>query len=111
MQRQHESRYYSNEAMRHLQRQINELWEVIDRRVEDVTPTHDPSLDSLPYYQADDGAGSVHDPQLFKVVHTGNNWYQVVDSEGKPVHEGKLRQAAAAALMQAKVNIFMQSVV
>lgn len=166
IQREHKSQYYNNENLRHLQRQINELWEVVDRRVEDVkteefagpmpcqhtarerlemakeaklkgvkvvhflTTDEDEKEVSWEEYVAGmekeiiaEETGDVEEPrtltqeeiegmtgiteamkgcpspvlnpQPFKVVPTGRGWYQVVDSEGKPVHEGKLRRDAA----------------
>lgn len=72
------------------------VMDVVDRQ--DATPAAAAFMDA-----------AAHGPQPFKIIPTGNGWYQVVDiKEGKAIHEGKLRKAAAAALMQAKVNIFMQ---
>ena len=178
MQRRHESQFYSSEGMRQLQAQIDELWEVIDRRVvevaelrrtvdEDCHGDHqerknkaiaeaggstlfywdheagkvmarpvpvDPEAEPVdrrvedveeelrpePYaspllrpatfvnapvdhFHFVNEAASTYDPldlpshkpQSFKIVHTGRGWYQVVNSEGKPIHEGKLRKGPA----------------
>lgn len=105
MTRRHKSNYYSNEGMRQLQAQINELWEHLEAvrqayvKSEDTTNTDVfNDLDSevqvvrtTPF--PDDPP--VYDPQPFKVQPTGRGWYQVVDSEGRPVEERKLRQKAA----------------
>ena len=131
MQRRHESQFYSSEGMRQLQRQIDELWEVIDRRVEDVKPpgmvsiadaqplmvrwdsesdevvtepmpaASAPNYDPAEQAAADARVNKIIDaspalnPQPFKVNHCGRGWYEVVDSEGKPIHEGKLRKGPA----------------
>ena len=41
--------------------------------------------------------GVVHNPQPFKVIHCGNGWYQVADSEGKPIDVRKMRKEPAEA--------------
>ncbi len=90
MTRRYESRYYSNESMRHIQKQINELWEMVDRRAEDVEAPL-----NVRAKNPTEGVAGVFTPQPFKVIPTGRGWYQVVDSDGKPIHEGKLRRDAA----------------
>ena len=136
MQRRHESRYYSSEGLRHLQRQINELWEhfealrqahvksggtgtgpvpvdpeagpdiaTVDRRVEDMeeprtlTPEEIGNMTGITEVMTGHQPPALN-PQSFKVIPTGRGWYQVVDSEGKPIHEGKLRAKPAYDRLQ-----------
>ncbi len=115
--RQHESQYYSSEGLRHLQRQINELWALVDRRVEDVKVAVSPAeecMSPVTLMTYKDGELVPRDPppalnpQPFKVIPTGRGWYQVVDSEGKPIHEGKLREAQAKVRLEMAVAAAMR---
>ena len=99
MTRRHKSHYYSSEGLRQLQAQINELWEWVEGFSEVVmartlTPEEIEGMTGIT--EAIKGCPPpAHDPQPFKVQPTGRGWYQVVDSEGKPIHEGKLRKVEA----------------
>ncbi|KKM27122.1 hypothetical protein LCGC14_1577830 [marine sediment metagenome] len=148
MQRRHKSQFYSSEGMRQLQAQIDELWGVVDRRVEDVEAaveelrpesyasphlrpattfvganvrvrwdsekgevvtepmpdkTSAPGYDPAEQAAADASVNEIIDirpalnPQPFKVNHCGRGWYQVADSEGKPIDVRKMRKEPAEA--------------
>jgi hypothetical protein len=85
--------------MRQLQASINELWEVMEGLASKASV---PVIDHDANNAADTAevAAELH-PDPFQVAHLGRGWYQVVDHEGKPIHEGKLRKGPAQETWQA----------
>ena len=133
MTRQHKSQFYSSEGMRQLQAQIDELWGVVDLAWKTADPIADlllpdgcipvldekseqkrreldniflaPSID----HDADNAATTAEvaaelQPDPFQINHLGRGWYQVVDNDGKPIHESKLRKEPAQEAWQAAMT-------
>lgn len=111
MERKHASKHWPNSGMRDLQAQINELW----RAIEQLTSPPMISEPLGPGFEIKPGAFSRHNslnmtaaaevaeqlkPDAYQVEHLNYGWYRVVNSEGEPIHEGKLRKDAAQEIWQ-----------
>lgn len=118
MVRQHQSKYYSSEGLRGLQAQIDELWGVVEEltvppliRQEGVGSGVAPGsvqwandLNDALAHAATAEVADVLKPDAFHVKHLGHGWYQVVDGDDQPIHEGKLRKEPAEEVWKAAME-------
>ncbi len=112
MTRENKSSFWPNAGMRSLQAQIDELWGVVENAdlygggsiaeqlITGVFPVTDHDANNAAV--TEDIANQLK-PDAYEVKNLGYGWYQVVDSDGVPVHGGKLRKAAATMLCEAKL--------
>ena len=118
MTRKHESRWTADAEQRHLQAQINELWEVIAgngpfpvdpqpdeasvrmREMVDTIPLVKPLDHDAAAFEVTAEIAAILKPDAYEIVNVGWGWYQVVNSDGKPLHKSKLRKDKAQKLFE-----------
>lgn len=104
MERKHQSKFYDVADMRHLQAQVNELWEQQEKmNAGAVNVRSDVDHDAVAAETLAE-ATRVMQPDAYEMRHHGCGWWQVTDSLGEPIHKGRLRKDAALKMCKKAVQ-------